>query len=272
MTRERLRRAVVRTATARRLTAPRLYPLRPLPRLVRVRTALSSASAWAAYLCGLAATQTHAAGGHHSVDDAAILDPGQCQVETWTDWHVRSAQGLLHIGPACRVGPVELGLNLEREHGSSSSSERRTVRAGPQIKWAFAINDSLSAGVLASANWQSTTPHEGHATSLRFASSSVVIPVTWQIDDNWRAHLNLGHDFHRAQPSTSHSGAALEWSALPTVSFVAERFRESNNNAWRAGVRWTPVQALSIDLSRAQGLRADAPAWWTLGFTWVFAR
>jgi hypothetical protein len=271
MTRERLRRVVVRTATAARLTAPRPYPRRPTPRLLRVRTALSSAPAWAAYLCGLAATQTHAAGGHHSVDDAAILDAGQCQVETWTERHAKSSQGLLHIGPACRVGAVELGLNLERER-SSSGSEGRTLRAGPQLKWAFAIGDSLSAGVLASANWQSNTPPEGRATSLRFASSSVVIPVTWQIDDNWRAHLNLGRDFHRAQPSTSHSGAALEWAALPTVSFVAERFRESNSNAWRAGVRWTPVQALSIDLSRAQGLRADAPAWWTLGFTWAFAR
>lgn len=270
MTRERPRRVVRTAKVAARLDAPRpyYYPRRPLPRLLRVRTALSSAPAWAAYLCGLAATQTHAAGGHHSVDDAAILDPGQCQVETWTDRHANSAQGLVHIGPACRVGPVELGLNLERERGG----EGRTVRASPQLKWAFAIDDNLSAGVLASAGWQSDAPREGRTTSLRFATSSVVIPVTWQIDDSWRAHLNLGRDFHRAQPSTSHSGLALEWTALPTVSFIAERFRESNSSAWRAGVRWTPVQTLSIDLSRAQGLRADAPAWWTLGFTWAFAR
>ena len=147
MTRERLRRVVRRTATATRLTAPRHYPHRPLPRL------------WAAYLCGLAATQTHAAGGHHSVDDAAILDAGQCQVETWTDQHANNAQDLLHVGPACRVGMVEIGLNLEREHGS----EGRTVRASPQVKWAFAIGDSLSAGVLATAGWQGDT----HATGLR---------------------------------------------------------------------------------------------------------
>jgi hypothetical protein len=256
MTRERLRR-VARTATNGRLDAPRFYPRRPFHSPLPLRL-------WAAYLCGFAATQTHAAGGHHSVDDAAILDADQCQVETWTDRHARSSQGLLHIGPACRVGPIELGLNLEREHGG----EGRTVRAGPQVKWAFAINDSLSAGVLATAGWQS----DAHATALRFATSSIVIPVTWQIDDSWRAHINVGRDFHRAQSSTSHSGAAIEWSALPTVSFVAERFREGGNNAWRAGMRWTPVQALSVDLSRARGLRADAPAWWTLGLTWAFAR
>jgi hypothetical protein len=254
MTRERLRR-VARTATNGRLDAPRFYPQRP---------SRPSLHLWAAYLCGFAATQTHAAGGHHSVDDAAILDPGQCQLETWSDRHAHASQGLLHIGPACRVGPVELGLNLEREHGG----EGRTVRAGPQIKWAFAVNDSLSAGVLATAGWQG----DAHATALRLSGSSIVVPVTWQIADSWRAHINLGRDFHRAQPSTSHSGASLEWSALPSISFVAERFREGGGNAWRAGMRWTPVETLSVDLSRARGLRADASAWWTLGFTWAFAR
>ena len=252
MTRERLRRVVRRTPAPAGPAAPRRSPHRPLPRL------------WAAYLCGLTPTQTHAAGGHHSVDDAAILDAGQCQIETWTDRHADSAQGLLHIGPACRVGAVELGLNLEREH----SGEGRTVRVGPQVKWAFDINDRLSVGVLATVGWQSAA----HETALRFASSSVVVPVTWQIDESWRAHVNLGRDFRRAQPSTSHSGAAIEWSALPSVSFVAERFREGGGSAWRAGVRWMPMQALSIDLSRARGLRADAPAWWTLGLTWAFAR
>ena len=31
------------------------------------------------------ASPVRAAGGHHAVDDAAMLDPGQCQIETWFD-------------------------------------------------------------------------------------------------------------------------------------------------------------------------------------------
>ena len=247
MTHERLRR-VVRTATAARATARPLAFRRPAP-----------SRAWLATLCGLAATQTHAAGGHHSVDDAAILDPGQCQIETWC------GRRLLHCGPACGVGPLALGLNLERERGADS----RTLRAGPQIKWAFALTDTLSTGVLASGTWQRSDA--GHA-SLRLADSSVVIPVTWQFDDAWRAHLNLGRDFHRAQPSTSHSGAALEWAALPALSFVAERFREGGRNAWRAGLRWTATPAVNVDLSHARDLRHDGPRGWTRGLTWAFAR
>lgn len=285
MTRERLRR-VVRTAANGRVDTPHLHADHhadhqvrhhsrrlspwPAPRLSRRPTAHRPPRLWAAYVLGLAATQAQAAGGHHAVDDAAILDPGQCQVETWTDWRSRNPQGLVHVGPACRIGPVELGLNLERERSDSNGG--RILRAGPQLKWAFAIDERLSVGVLATAGWQGTAPRQGRATSLRLASGSVVIPVTWQIDEHWRAHLDVGRDFHRAQPSTSHSGAAIEWSAFSSVSFVAERFREGGSNAWRAGLRWTPVQALSIDLSRARGLRADAPAWWTLGFTWAFAR
>ena len=34
-------------------------------------------------IASLVAMAARAAGGHHSVDDATILDPGQCQLETW---------------------------------------------------------------------------------------------------------------------------------------------------------------------------------------------
>lgn len=66
MTRERLRR-VVRTATAARPDGPRFYPQRPSPRL------------WAAYPCGLAATQTHAAGVRWTPLPAASVAPSRAQ-------------------------------------------------------------------------------------------------------------------------------------------------------------------------------------------------
>ena len=54
-----------------------------------------------------------AAGGHYAVDDAVILEPEACQVEFWIDKAADGRGTLLHAGPACRVGPVELGLNLD---------------------------------------------------------------------------------------------------------------------------------------------------------------
>lgn len=258
MNRQRLRPA---TRTA--------LPVRRAPRRTRpsLRQRAARLHAWtAAYLCGLAVTQTHAAGGHHAVDDAAIVDPGQCQIETWADRRdgERSGYAPVHLGPACRVGPVELGLNLERERGS----EGRTVRAAPQLKWAHALSDDLGVGLLVAAAWE-RSPERG---ALRYTGASVVVPLTWQIAEDWRAHFNLGRDLHRAQPSRSHSGLALEWTASQQLGFVAERFREGGASAWRAGLRWTPTDTLSIDLSRAHGLRADRPGWWTLGMTWAFRR
>jgi hypothetical protein len=61
-------------------------------------------AAWAALAGALAcAPSAHAAGGHHAVDDASILEPGQCQVESWVDRENGGNRSTLHAGTACRV-------------------------------------------------------------------------------------------------------------------------------------------------------------------------
>src|SRR5262249_11293269 len=70
-----------------------------------------------------------AMGGHFDVDDATVLAPGRCQVELWA-LHGENAR-LGHVGPACRVGPVELGLVAERV----SDDERHANIVGAQVKW-----------------------------------------------------------------------------------------------------------------------------------------
>jgi len=54
------------------------------------------------------------AGGHFDVDDAFTLDPGQCQNETWYGRFGTEPVTDFHLGPACRVGPVELSANFDR--------------------------------------------------------------------------------------------------------------------------------------------------------------
>lgn len=202
-----------------------------------------------------------AAGGHHAVDDAAILDPGQCQVETWIERARSTDRRLLHAGPGCRVGPVELGLNLDHaEH-----REGTTVTAyGPQVKWATTLVERVSAGVLWFAAWQDTAPRRiGHA---------VVVPLTWQPNAMLAVHLNVGRDFRAHATDTTRSGIAGEWSPHAAWSFVGERFHDNGRDFWRVGVRWAPSAALSVDLSHARPLGERVSAWWTLGLNWVFAR
>lgn len=217
-------------------------------------------------LCALTAAlilpgPARATGGHHAVDDAAMLDAGQCQIETWVDRETGGARTLLHAGPACRVGAVELGLNLDRVQLDGA---RTTSVAGAQIKWARTLSGGWSAGLVFGVAGQDGAP--------RYLGSTVVVPVTWQVTESLLAHVNVGRDFRRGQADTNRAGLALEWAPLSAWSFVAERFREGSVNFWRAGSRWAFTPTLNIDLSRARSLDSSAAAWWTLGLAWVFER
>lgn len=215
----------------------------------------------AAAVLGFALQDAHAAGGHHAVDDAAILEPGQCQVETWADRERGGGRTLVHLGSACRIGPLELGLNLDRTRWSGSDA---AVSGGPQVKWAAPLTESLSVGVVVSAAWQDPRP--------QFAGSTVVLPLTWQPTESLAVQVNLGRDFRRHGPDVARQGAALEWTATPHWSLVAERFRESEAGFWRLGARYAVTDALSVDLSQARGVTGGAPAWWTVGLNWAFQR
>ena len=206
------------------------------------------------------AMPSHAAGGHHAVDDAAILEPGTCQVEVWVDRASGGRGTLLHGGPACRVGAVELSLNLDRFQADGAGA---VSAGGPQLKWARELAPALSAGIVLSAGLRDHAPN--------FIGGSVVVPVTWQVGESLRIHVNAGRDFLRGGPDLSRSGAAVEWMATSSWSLVAERFREVRLDFWRAGIRYAPHSDISVDLSRAEGL-AGAPARWAVGLTVAFQR
>jgi hypothetical protein len=202
-----------------------------------------------------------AAGGHHAVEDAALLEPDQCQVETWLERESgERRRRLAHAGPACRVGPVELGLDLNRERTKGTGN---VAEMSPQLKWARQLSDAWAFGVVLSTTWQDTEPHR--------AGSSLVVPLTWQPAAAMLIHVNIGRDFRRGERDSNRAGAAVEWAASSRWSVVAERFREADADYWRAGARYALNPMVSLDLSRTRGLR-EAGAWWTLGVNWEFDR
>jgi len=205
--------------------------------------------------------QAHSAGAHFAVDDAAILEPGECQIETWAQREAHATRSLIHLGPACRVGPVELTLNIDR---ARMREQGTTLVAGPEVKWAHPLSRTLSLGTMLKVVAQDTSPH--------FVGTALVVPLTWQAHETLLVHVNIGRDFLRGDRDETRAGAALEWAPVPAWSFVAERFREGGVNYWRAGARYAASSAVSIDLSQARGVSGSAPAWWTIGLNWVFAR
>jgi len=212
-----------------------------------------------ALVAAISATASHAIGGHFAVDDATILDVGQCQVEIWGE-RADDAGALFHVGPACRVGPIELSLNAERIEPRGGGP---LTLIGPQIKWATPVDDRVSVGVVASATWRGSAPHVVVATLYAPLSVRVAGPLLVSVD--------FGRDWLRDSVSRPHVGVSFEWQVTPAWTLVGERFRQFGGDFARLGVHWQPNASLGFDLSRARGLGPAAERAWTLGATLAFA-
>jgi hypothetical protein len=212
-----------------------------------------------AAVVALACAQAFAAGGHHAVDDAAILEPGQCEAESWLA-RARSEK-LLHLGAGCRVGPVELGVASEyaRQPGGSQTGW------GLQAKWAHELREGLSIGAALSAGWAA------HVRP-RFQASTASLLATWVPVESIALHANLGRDFVHQGADLGRSGVGIEWTARQGWTLMAERYLEEQTHFARAGVRWAASDAWTLDLSRSARLRGPGESAWTLGATWQFGR
>ncbi len=206
-----------------------------------------------------AATAAWGAGGHHAVDDASILDEGDCKVESWLSRG--GGERLLHAGTGCRVGPLELsaGADYARADGSSATGY------GLQAKWATELAPGVSVGVLLAPGWQA------HVRP-RYQGSTLLALATWAPRDDLSIHLNAGRDFLHRAGDESRYGVAAEWAPARDWSLVAERFRAGQTHFVRAGARWAFREGWSIDLSRAQRLSGPGASNWTVGATWEFPR
>lgn len=201
----------------------------------------------------------HAAGGHHAVDDASTLDPGQCQVEVWTE----QAPGhqLQHVGPTCQAWGMEIGLNLERNANRAAPTQRS---AGFQLKWAREVAPGFSLGAIWAAGWQSGSP--------RFTGHAVLVPLSWNPREDLALHLNLGLDLPSQAASVRHYGVALEWQPSEHWQGLLEAWRDGLGPQDRVGLRYLFSERLSVDLSRARAIRSTGASWWTLGLNWAFDR
>jgi hypothetical protein len=223
-----------------------------LPAPARVGVAVAS------LLCMCSAM---AAGGHHALDDAVILEPGTCQVESWLT-RDNDHQRLLHAGSACRVGPVELGVAAEHARDGAGSSETGYQLQG---KWATEVLPGIHAGLSLTGGWQA------HARP-RYQAATVSGLLTWFAHEDLAFHLNLGRDLLRAQADEDRSGVSVEWTVRPGWSLTVERYLEAGSHFARAGVRWALDEAWSFDLSRAHRVRGPGASNWTLAATWQFPR
>lgn len=200
-----------------------------------------------------------AAGAHHAVDDAVILDPGKCEVEAWGV--SGSSSSGLHVGSNCRVGPVELGV-------AGESARRAGVSAttwGGQVKWAAPVSESLSLGLSLSPSWSARgSPSYQGMVGMGLA--------TWKASEDLTFHGNYGREFLNGAQDRSRYGAAVEWKAADAVTLMAERYRQDGGHFARVGARWQANEKWSLDLSRANRLSGPGESSWIVGATMKFDR
>jgi len=208
----------------------------------------------------LLAAQSQAAGGHFDVDDATVLDPGRCQVEAWSVRAPAAATSVVHVGPGCRVGPVEMGLNLDR---ASTTGNGRTL-LGPQLKWvADPLVDKLSAGVAWSASYDLT--NRGRPAQTAY------VPLTWWAAEKLWVHANIGADRDAQGTRWRRRGLSGEWAASDRFTLIAERTKIFGDWTSRLGGRFSLNTSLSIDLSAAR-VGPQAEHVYVVGLNQEFAR
>jgi len=197
------------------------------------------------------------AGGHFDIDDAGTLDPGQCQVEAWGGRFGAAPTTTYHLGPSCGVGPVELGVNFERDSlpGSASLPGGVSYVIGPQVKWTFLGRDpeaTLSAAAFASVGYDVT--HGGSP------GGQATVPVSWHALDSLWVNFNLGFDWTpNGGGRTGRGGLQGDWSFNDRMSLIAERFRSFGVWTSRVGMRFNLTPLLSLDVSGAR--TGPAGAW-----------
>jgi hypothetical protein len=189
----------------------------------------------------LVVASAHAAGGHFDVDDATVLDPGRCQYEVWVVRTPASGATFARLGPGCRVGPVEVGVNLDRSSGADNG---RTL-LGPQLKWAVdLLPDKLGAGLAWSASYDLT--NHGRPAQTLYA------PFSWRAAEKLWVHANIGIDRDLAGTRWRRQGLSGEWAANENLTFIAERVKIAGDWTSRLGGRFNISETLSVDLSAAR--------------------
>ena len=201
-------------------------------------------------------TGAAAAGGHFEVDDAALLPPQRCQVELWA---LRGeVLRLAHFGPACRVGPVEVGLAFDR----LSEDAQHDAIAGIQVKWATALAPQLEVGLVASASRDTT-----RGVNLW----TVYAPLTWSATDSLQLHANLGGDSLGQRGTTKRLGIGGDWAPDRRFTLLAERLWALDVAVTRVGLRVAVGESATIDASGAR-LSGSGNRIWGLGLAFEFGR
>ena len=120
-------------------------------------------------------------------------------------------------------------------------------------------------------------------TTNQYAGAFLNIPATYMLNERLRFHLNAG--WLHSQPADAHFvfwGAAVEWTITQPLVLLAEVFGQAgpaprdlpslNDPRAQVGLRYTPVEAVDLDLIWGRNITGVRTDWITVGLTMRFAQ
>lgn len=224
----------------------------------------------AALLAGLAGA-CHA-GRPLVTEDAGVLDPGECELESYLGRSHEPAAPDTTLGSAqIGCGALE-GTQLALLHQRSRSDAARTR------SWTLAGKTRLVDGGDDAPSWTLAwglgQHDDGSGAGLRTDQASLNGVVSWPLAKDLHLHGNLGWSHSRvAHQSRTSWAVALEHATTDSLDLMGELFDDDRSRApWlQLGLRWAVVpERLWLDASQGWqggGTRARA---FTLGLRLAF--
>lgn len=210
-----------------------------------------------ALFCFVAALSLHVgaarAGASLYVDDAATVERGRCQLESWL--RVAAPGRELTLAPACNLAGTEFGLS----HSDYAAPHAPAAQA---VSAKRALHVSAHGWALAAslgANW----------SGARYDGWTFNLPLTLGPDPNgprlW--HFNLGWNQPRRGRDRLTGGIGLEQALAADWTALAELYADPHGDlGGQLGLRRAFGADASLDLLLGDRARDPRGPWLTLGF------
>lgn len=215
-------------------------------------------------LCMLSISSGAWAGRPLATEDAGVNDKGTCQLEAWvdrgTDLHHT------HVAPACGlIDGLELGLEVDAP--SHTSLDAHDILAA--LKWApehltwHGWRFGAKAAIAGEKAAGDSDRHYANWTALGIA--------TYEFNDQWTAHVNLGHTYDKLTKSDSAIyGVAATYGVSERLMVFAELNGDNRSAATQSvGMRWWLLpETLGLDVTTSRTNATSDSQTWGIGLGW----
>lgn len=196
------------------------------------------------------------AGASLYVDDAATVERGRCQLESWLRTAAPARE--LTLAPACDIAGTEFGLShsdYAAPHAPAAQSlgAKRVLHASPH-GWALAA--------ALGATW----------TGHRYDGWNLNLPLTLGPDPHGQRvwHVNLGWNQPLRGRARLTGGVGLEQALAQRWTALAELYADPHGDVGgQLGLRRALGEAASLDLLLGDRARDPRGPWLTLGFNFA---